>query len=329
MPTLTGYPRHLARAIAYRLPVMGRIMRQRDELLNMSTGTPAMQKIAELYHEIGVMNTNELLWRYTATRYQWQTFALRRELYGPPNKTNTPPSKIPDELLNAFTMNGKATVDYNYLDCTYPDNHPLIYTDEEIDAYIGTIKSTLAQPSEKRKWFIYGGLDQDVCDALAKYPIKGQQVVNMGSLTPWYEAMFIHFGGFPTTIDYNRITLRTKRMRFMTIAEWDKERPRFDVGFSISSFEHDGLGMYGDPLDPDGDLKAMRIMKERIKPGGLLFLAVPTGKDRVFFNNCRIYGRHRLPLLMEGWDWIDSFRFTDACLDSRGDPQPLYVLRNR
>jgi hypothetical protein len=32
----------------------------------------------------------------------------------------------------------------------------------------------------------------------------------------------------------------------------------------------------------------MRKMKERIKPGGLLFLAVPTGRDKIVFNNACI-----------------------------------------
>jgi hypothetical protein len=63
----------------------------------------------------------------------------------------------------------------------------------------------------------------------------------MGSLTPWYEAVCIHFGAFPTTIDYNMITLRTEAMRFMTIADWERGRPLFDAALSISSFEHDGL----------------------------------------------------------------------------------------
>ncbi len=148
-------------------------------------------------------------------------------------------------------------------------------------------------------------------------------------MTPWYEAMFIFFGAHPVTIDYNPIIVRTDRMSFMTIADWERERPLFDLGFSISSFEHDGLGMFGDPLDPEGDLKAMRKMKERIRPGGLLFLAVPTGRDAVKFNLCRIYGRKRLPLLMDGWDWIDSFGFDDSALDGNGDRQPLYVLRNK
>src|SRR5262245_31779638 len=116
--------------------------------------------------------------------------------------------------------------------------------------------------------------------------------------------------------------------RFMSIADWEERRSTFDVGFSISSFEHDGLGMYGDSLDPEGDLKAMRKMKERLKLGGLLYLAVPTGVDAVRFNTCRVYGRHRLPMLMEGWEWIDSFGFSDSDLDGTGGAQPLYVLRN-
>jgi hypothetical protein len=171
-------------------------------------------------------------------------------------------------------------------------------------------------------------LDEWVCDAIKKYPVKGRTVVNMGSMTPWYESMLIYFGARPTTIDYNPITLRTERMEFMSIAEWERARPLFDIGFSISSFEHDGLGMYGDPIDPDGDLKAMRKMKERVKGDGLLFLAVPTGKDKILFNNARIYGRHQLPLLLSGWEVIDTFGFHVDDIDGNGSAQPLYILRN-
>jgi len=225
-------------------------------------------------------------------------------------------------------MGGNATLEYNYLDATYPANHPLIYADAEIDHYIGIIERNLALAPEQQDWFIYGTLDAWICDALKKYPVNARTVVNMGSLTPWYEAMLIYFGAKPTTMDYNSITLRTERMTFMTIAEWERRRPVFDVGFSISSFEHDGLGMYGDPLDPDGDLKAMRKMKERIRRGGLLYLAVPTGRDKVLFNNARIYGRHRLPLLLAGWQPIDAFGFHAGDLEGNGSAQPLYVLRN-
>lgn len=268
---------------------------------------------------------------YYATRSQWQVRALQRELFGPPQPTPAPPKEIPPHLVDAFTMNGAARLEYCHHDSTYPPNYPLIYADAEIDNYVSTIAQNLKRPENERDahWYIYGTLDQWVCSAIEKYPIRGKSVVNMGSMTPWYEAMFILFGARPVTIDYNPIVLRTDRMAFMTIEQWERERPAFDIGFSISSFEHDGLGMYGDSLDPDGDLKAMRKMKERIKPGGLLMLAVPTGPDRIVFNEMRVYGRKRLPILMEGWDWIDSFGFREAYLDKNWSVQPLYVLRNR
>ena len=53
--------------------------------------------------------------------------------------------------------------------------------------------------------------------------------------------------------------------------------------------EHIGLGRYGDPLDVDGDLKAMAELKRVLAPGGTLLLAVPVGRPRVQFNAHRIY----------------------------------------
>jgi SAM-dependent methyltransferase len=53
--------------------------------------------------------------------------------------------------------------------------------------------------------------------------------------------------------------------------------------------EHIGLGRYGDPLDPDGDLKAMSELARVLAPGGSLLYVVPVGKPLVRFNGCRIY----------------------------------------
>ena len=54
--------------------------------------------------------------------------------------------------------------------------------------------------------------------------------------------------------------------------------------------EHVGLGRYGDPLDPDGDLKAMAELRRVLAPGGNLLFVVPVGRPRVQFNAHRIYG---------------------------------------
>ncbi len=51
--------------------------------------------------------------------------------------------------------------------------------------------------------------------------------------------------------------------------------------------EHVGLGRYGDPIDPDGDLKAISELI-RVVSRDLLFV-VPVGKPRVVFNLHRVY----------------------------------------
>ena len=78
----------------------------------------------------------------------------------------------------------------------------------------------------------------------------------------------------------------------MTPSEYDQNPMLFDAAFSISSFEHDGLGRYGCLINPWGDIQAMQKTKKMLKPGALLFIAVPIGKDRVYWNAHRIYGKH-------------------------------------
>lgn len=53
--------------------------------------------------------------------------------------------------------------------------------------------------------------------------------------------------------------------------------------------EHIGLGRYGDPLDPDGDLKAIGELVRVLAPGGDLLIATPVGLPRVEFNAHRVY----------------------------------------
>lgn len=55
--------------------------------------------------------------------------------------------------------------------------------------------------------------------------------------------------------------------------------------------EHIGLGRYGDPIDPNGDMKAIRELCRVLQPGGNLLVVVPIGDPRVQFNAHRVY-RH-------------------------------------
>lgn len=57
----------------------------------------------------------------------------------------------------------------------------------------------------------------------------------------------------------------------------------------MHTIEHMGLGRYGDPVDPDADLKAIDELIRVLSPKGNLLLAVPIGKSKIQFNAHRIY----------------------------------------
>ena len=58
----------------------------------------------------------------------------------------------------------------------------------------------------------------------------------------------------------------------------------------MHTVEHIGLGRYGDPIDYDGDLKAMQELARVLEVGGNLLFVVPVGKqNKICFNAHRIY----------------------------------------
>lgn len=58
--------------------------------------------------------------------------------------------------------------------------------------------------------------------------------------------------------------------------------------------EHIGLGRYGDKIDPDGDIKAIKELIRVLAPGGSLLFVVPVGKLKVAFNAHRVYSYERI-----------------------------------
>ena len=200
------------------------------------------------------------------------------------------------------------------------------FTSHDIDRFIACAKS------KKTDCGTYGNTDIWLHEALDIIPIKKQTVAIMGSTRPWYESMSIAYGGFPTTIEYNLPNYNYHLIKELLLTDVLKSGQQFDCGISISSFEHDGLGRYGDPLSPNGDLRAMDDMKKILKPNGILFLAVPTGLDKIVWNAHRIYGNKRLKLLIKNWEVIGSVGFDENMLftDTKegGAYQPIIVLRN-
>jgi SAM-dependent methyltransferase len=74
-----------------------------------------------------------------------------------------------------------------------------------------------------------------------------------------------------------------------------------DVVVSISTFEHVGLGRWGDPIDPDGDIKEMREVHRILRSGGYVVLTLPYGAPTVVYNLHRIYNDGRIKKMIEGF----------------------------
>jgi hypothetical protein len=233
---------------------------------------------------------------------------------------------MPPDLVARYSMDGRARIEDWYLNSIPRPGENPVFTVNEVSANLHKIG--------ERETNYYGETDTGLYEALDSYPIRRLDLVNMGSTNPWYESVAIFYGAATVTvIEYNRIVSQHDQIRALTPDDFEQEPRSFDAGFSISSFEHDGLGRYGDPLDPDADLTAMQRMKAVIKPGGLLYLAVPIGQDKVVWNAHRIYGKHRFPRLIEGWELLASFNGFDRTALNKdtgmdGGYQPVHVLRN-
>jgi hypothetical protein len=230
------------------------------------------------------------------------------------------------ETQNKFTLDGEVElVDY-YIgtDAQVGDQNPTFYDSRQVDDYLEAVN--------KKQTNYYGETDFWLYQALDKHPIRNKNIAILGSLQPWYESICLGFGGVPHTIEYNQIETNDPRLNLTTVEAYRKNPRKFQAAISISSFEHDGLGRYGDPINPDGDLEAMKDVRENIlEPGGLLYLAVPCGKDKLSFNAHRIYGNKRFQKLVAGFEIIDYF--PDTFMDmletetGRSAPQPIVVLK--
>ncbi|KKP93255.1 MAG: hypothetical protein US00_C0009G0017 [Candidatus Nomurabacteria bacterium GW2011_GWF2_36_126] len=62
----------------------------------------------------------------------------------------------------------------------------------------------------------------------------------------------------------------------------------------MHTVEHIGLGRYGDPIDPDGDIKAMKELSRILAINGNFFFVTPIGKPKIQFNAHRIYSYNQI-----------------------------------
>ena len=84
----------------------------------------------------------------------------------------------------------------------------------------------------------------------------------------------------------------------------------------MHTVEHIGLGRYGDQLDPNGDLKAMKELNRVLAIEGDLLFVVPVGKPRVVFNAHRIYSYSQISTYFQELQLKEFMLIPDNALES-------------
>ncbi len=247
------------------------------------------------------------------------TSATPSSVEGVPSR---PPRRIPEPLLDGYTMGGKVPLRYCYLDESVPDGKALHLTSEDYQMYFATFAH--------QRFPYYGYEGYTFFEAQEHYPFKNKDIIiyglagcNCDAFALWAGARQLHI------VEYNPVICEHEKVSVHTPAEFARKGVQADCAISYSSFEHDGLGRYGDPLNPDGDLEAMAACHRSLKMGGLLFLGIPLGQDCVVFNAHRIYGRHRLPLLLKGYALLDVFTCYRSAAPEFPFRQPLGEYRDQ
>jgi hypothetical protein len=246
-----------------------------------------------------------------------------KRMINPPYKVVKPPPRDPPpEMVKDYTQNGQCPI--NYYGIIFDDSgssNPRVYTNQQFN--------DLLRRENVSNINTYG--DNVLQPTLNKYidQIKDKHVLVVGTLAPWAEAMLINRGARKvTTAEYNAISIGHPRIETITpykLAEKfvQGQVELFDTAFSYSSIEHTGIGRYGDPLMPHGDLEATAQIWCMVKPGGYFFVGVPVSGDitkcKYLWNAHREYGAVRLQHLTANWEVLEEL--------GRDFHNTLYVTR--
>ncbi len=220
------------------------------------------------------------------------------------------------------------------------------YPRADMDEMVAAAKKRLDRYRQSRTGSSHKSAEDWLIESLFLYPVRGLRALVYGSMEPGLECLLIASGAESvTTVEYNRLTYDHPRVQTLTpeqlhAATTASPDLMFDVVYSVSSFDHDGLGRYGDPLCPDCDLVAMDSVRtlllrtrqhDESHASPRLILTLPVGPDAVAWNLMRRYGPKRLPLMLEGWKTVERIgwnesKLHDTSMSIRKSFEPVFVL---
>ena len=153
----------------------------------------------------------------------------------------------------------------------------------------------------------------------------------LGSISPWIECLALHFNAkCVTTLDYIAPECSYK-INTLSMDNYNKEM-KYDVIISFSSLEHDGLGRYGDPINPNGDIDTCIEAYSMLNKNGYFICGIPIGDGCIEGNFHRIYNKKRINKLFSLFLYIEcvNYQTLDNKLNFTGtnwQNQPIFIYK--
>eukprot|EP01126_Amoeba_proteus_P026879 TRINITY_DN2660_c0_g1_i4.p1 TRINITY_DN2660_c0_g1~~TRINITY_DN2660_c0_g1_i4.p1 ORF type:complete len:332 (+),score=77.31 TRINITY_DN2660_c0_g1_i4:79-1074(+) len=257
-------------------------------------------------------------------RKQW----YQRRVRGPPRRVLGPVTweSLPTHVQDEFLLGGKVNLDKSKY--TEQDKGGVswkgIYAKDQFEKQLKAGIEALRLTKEGKGvpanvvsdirpgW--YPCLVKNLLKALQEFDISGKDILVVNPGRPWNEALALDVGVRGITV--------TDRLNIVPGSEYEGQPKmkfvlssnltgKFDAIFKMddtySSFMHYGVGRYGDPIDPNGDIKIIQALKTFLKPDGYLFFSLPLGPDTLEYNLHRIYGRERYALMTRGLNILKQY----------------------
>jgi len=190
-----------------------------------------------------------------------------------------------------------------------------------------TLKRLYKKLSEPPIPNLKGDRDIEYSWIAANMPDGPGEALDFGSGPSYMGLIAVRKGFKVTAIDLEKQTFFFEHPDFKFVQgdlfKLNLPKDHFDLIINCSAIEHVGLaGIYSVVESrPDGDIEAMSILRSILKPGGIMLMTIPVGVDKVFMPFHRVYGKKRIPLLLNSWEvvkeefWIKDSRNLYICVE--------------
>lgn len=181
---------------------------------------------------------------------------------------------------------------------------------------IRSLKNRFVDPKLSSSNHLLGDRDIEWSWIAANMPQGPGKVLDFGNGGGPLGLMAALCGLTVTSIDLNDVDWPYEHpllsFRKGDVLKLDLPAESFDVVINCSTIEHVGLaGRYNIVKhESDGDLSAMKRIYGLMRPGGIMILTLPIGQDYTAGYLHRIYGKDRLPKLLEGYTVVKESYWT-------------------